>query len=207
MEWRCKCGRIELDDRPGWGDWLHVPVLVKHLLPGEEEGDQPPPAPRLARQRWEPCLGYADLPLRLLCCGMDGAAWKAAALSSVVASAAAASLTWLGLLLCGRGGATTVGWFSSPGAAGPAQTREAVSSSAYIISVHGRDPLCFFFQSEAGLARAAAGRGVGDARRRRDATTRSSRREARGQLGLGPYQKKKLRLVNRSRSRFKFCSE
>jgi hypothetical protein len=56
MEWRCKCGRIELDDRPGWGDWLHVPVLVKHLLPGEEEGDQPPPAPRLARQRWEPCL-------------------------------------------------------------------------------------------------------------------------------------------------------
>jgi hypothetical protein len=85
-------------------------------------------------------------------------------------------VTWLGLLLCGRGGATTVGWFSSPGAAGPAPTREAVSSSAYIISVHGRDPLCFFFQSEAGLARAAAGRGVGDARRRRDATTRAGGR-------------------------------
>jgi hypothetical protein len=113
-------------------------------------------------------IGYADLPLRLLCCGMDGAAWKAAMLSSVVASAAAASLTWLGLLLCGRG----VGWFSSAGAAGPAPTREAVSSSAYIISVHGRDPLCFSFRAK----RAAAGRGVGDARRRRDATTRAGGR-------------------------------
>jgi hypothetical protein len=36
--------------RSGWGDWLPEPVLVKHLLSGEEKGGQPPPAPQLARQ-------------------------------------------------------------------------------------------------------------------------------------------------------------
>jgi hypothetical protein len=53
MEWRCKCRWIELDDHPGWVEWLPEPYLVKHLelLFREEEGGQPPPAPRLARQR------------------------------------------------------------------------------------------------------------------------------------------------------------